>query len=131
MDTRNFKDDAGNRYFSKPWRGWLNIILQLRGNQYDRNIGTLNEETKTLTVKRDPQKHTFEKTNWYWFNYELISRLQNDWKVIIKQVGERIIYLTTVWDIKEKWIFLNFVKQWFEVQQILAKSEMEKDIILK
>lgn len=125
------KDKQWNRIYTRKLKKLLKVYLKLRGAAYERSIGVIDKPNKTLIVNRDPRTHSFIKTDSYWFNHQLVSILDDDWIVIVRQPWTRIIYKTTIKDIKEKGKFLNFAEQWFELQQFMSKSSMEKDIELK
>ena len=126
---RDIKDAKGNKIIweEKKWK--INLYLYLRWYEYRRSIWTIDEENKTLIVKRDPKKHIFQKNNSYWFNSEIINRLPKDWKVIVREPKITIIRTTTIKDILENKSYLHFNTEWFELQNFYPRSKMWIDIL--
>jgi len=125
----DLRDNNGNRIVSKHKKWLYHLYLYLRWKRYPRAIWTLDLENKVWTVKRDPSKHTFNKSDSYWFNRELVHKLEDDWRVVVKQPKTKLVRTCLIKDIKESDSHLYFMSQGFELQMFMPKSKMEIDIL--
>jgi len=122
-------DGKGNKIIWEHKKWLLHLYLYLDWADNRRAIWTIDDENKIFTTKRDPKKHYFQASNSYGFNYEVLTRLDKDYKVIIKEPNRRVVKTCVVWDIIEYKDCKNFSTQWFELQYMYPLSKMGIDIL--
>lgn len=114
--------------FIKKWDVYY-LYLHLKSYQFSRNIGIIDYDKRTWTVKRDPKNHTFIKFDSYWFNTAIVNMLDEDFKIIVKEPWTKIYRFCYVKNLLENSKYLFFNSQWYERQIFLEKSKMDIDIL--
>lgn len=102
------------------WNTEFTLILK---TSEKRKLWTLSKDRKTFTTNRDPNRHTMEKLDAYWFNVALLEQLDPYTQIIVKQKWTKIKLTTTVEQVLKKWTYLYFLTEWFEKQIFLPKRE--------
>lgn len=117
------KDNKGNRLVICNWK----IELYLIEEQYPRSIWRF--KNGSLIVRRRPEDHFHWKTQSYGFNSALLHYLKDngnaDMPVIVRIIKSKIIYKTTVKQIIDNALYLNFASKWFELQIFMPVAKME------
>lgn len=119
------KDNNGNKIYSQT-RNWeIKYYLLLKWAQYPRTLWTY--KGWILYIKRDKEKHLYEKLQAYWFNDTLLKHLAAHWdvKIVVSEVGNKKKYNTSISYILEHWQYLHFATQWFELQIFMPLSKMD------
>lgn len=130
MDSEKFEpyskvDKFGNmlKMYYYPNTNCSRIALKLETEKRERELGVIEHDTKTLSVKRERKRHLFMKFNAYGFNYTLC----------MDKIIERIVVRDEfcAWEItpkylKEKGKILNFKNNGgFEVQIFLSLKDLD------
>ena len=102
------------------WNTEFTLILK---TSEKRKLWTLSKDRKTFTTNRDPNRHTMEKLDAYWFNVVLLEQLDPYTQIIVKQKWTKLKLTTTVEQVLKKWTYLYFLTEWFEKQIFLPKRE--------
>lgn len=102
------------------WKTEFTLILK---TSEKRKLWTLSKDRKTFTTNRDPDRHTMEKLDAYWFNVVLLEQLDPYTQIIVKQKWTKIKLATTPEQVMKKWTYLYFLTEWFEKQIFLPKAE--------
>lgn len=125
-DVKQIFDRYGNKIVIRDWK--INIYLKLRDGE-KREIWII--KNWKLIVRRDREKHLFQKINWYWYNSDLLHYLRDEWNwdmvVITKQKKSKYYYISTVNNILNEWTYQTHIKDWYEVQIIMPLDLMMFD----
>ena len=125
-DVKQIFDRYGNKIVIRDWK--INIYLKLRDWE-KREIWII--KNWKLIVRRDREKHLFQKINWYWYNSDLLHYLRDEWNwdmvVITKQKKSKYYYISTVNNILNEWTYQTHIKDWYEVQIIMPLDLMMFD----
>lgn len=119
MQLKETKDKFGNMIYQKD----QSIYLYLVENQQTRKLWAISPRWE-LFIRRF-NKHIFRKLNAYWFNYNLLTQLSPDMKVIVKEEDWTILE-TTVHEILTQWNAKQFIQEWFELQIFLPRTLFRK-----
>lgn len=119
MIINETKDKFGNMIYQKD----SSIYLYLAENQQTRKLWAISPRWE-LFIRRF-NKHIFRKLDAYWFNYNLLSQLPPDMKVIVKEEDWTLLN-TTVQDILTQWNAKQFIQEWFELQIFLPRTLFTK-----
>lgn len=104
------------------WKTQYTLILK---SWEKRKLWTLSKDRKVFNTNRDPDRHTMNKLDAYWFNVVLLEQLDPYTEIIVKQKWTFIKLTTTVEQVMKKWTYLYFLTEWFEKQIFLRKSEFK------
>lgn len=118
------KDNDWNSLYWLQWKNCKKYYLQVKNEQYPRSLWQVHEWL--WKARRDPDKHTHNLSQSYWFNWLLLSSLKDDCIIEITQVNHAVKLKTTVWEVKTAWFFLHFLSKWLEKQIFLKKSQFEE-----
>lgn len=108
------EDRLGNKLYQSWWAVFL--FLSWKGT---RKLWDIFEWD--LYVKRK-NKHIFAKLNAYWFNNMLLLSLDPDKKIYLQQEDKSVLEITVKQAI-DKWKYMNFSKDWFELQKFVPITE--------
>lgn len=109
---------AEDKLWNKIYQSWWAVFLFLSWKG-TRRLWEIYEWD--LYVKRK-NKHIFNKYNAYWFNNMLLRKLDPAKKIFLQQEDKSVLEIT-VWKAIEKWKYMNFVKDWFELQLFVPIQE--------
>ncbi len=120
---RTIKDDNGNSIIIENKTGTINIYISLKGENKRRKVGSVNEKSRTIKIKRNRGRHLFRKNNSYGFNYYILSTATKfDFVHLKDDFLECKIPVSTILKIGS---FLHFKNSGFEKQIFLSLSEIE------
>lgn len=117
-------DTAGNSLANRN-----NVIYLELASGETRMIGRLSDESKTMMIERDRNKHLLRKANAYGFNYELIKSAQRFTSIMLKEIdGGRTVAWYNIPNtvILETGEFLWFKEQGFERQIFMTIDSIQK-----
>ena len=116
---QNMEDQGGNKVRVKQGK----VFLHMKGTSQVRHIGTIDDKTKELVVKRNRTKHLYRASVSYGFNYHIIKNTTRFDKVrLIDQVGTYVIPVDVILDEGK---FLHHQKAGMEVQLFLPLDIIE------
>jgi hypothetical protein len=123
-NTAIVEDSFGNGIIVRRGGNTLRLSIRLATQKNERQIGTIDMPTRTLTVTRNRAKHLLNKGNAYGLNHKLIADATRFDTV-------RIVDDFASWDIPREYIlengkFLLFAKQGFELQIFISLEQIEK-----
>ena len=121
------KDSNGNSIYDIEKAKGFDYYIKLQNEKRARKLGTLNW-LGIFEIKRDREKHLFEKLQAYGFNdFLLRTVLQPDMIVIIKEKWRTKKLKTTVETILREGQYLHFLTQGFEKQIFLPLTKFENE----
>jgi hypothetical protein len=123
--TNSVQDEYGNKLAVVN----STIYLILKDDKKKRQIGRLNLAARTLTMKRDRNKHLHYKSNSYGFNYQIIKQGTKFNKILIADNEHN--YLVPKEEMLEMGKFMYFKQQGFERQIFVKLEDLSNYIIGK
>lgn len=126
-DNRNFLEECRRKSQLTYY-----LVLKWKVGSSRRNIWCVkkykwNGDEPVLVVKRDENYHFHYKSLAYWFCDMFLRYLLwkfGNIKVLVKEKHSKDTYETNVEDILSTWQYLHFLKEWFEKQVMMKRSEM-------
>lgn len=116
-------DQHWNCISSVEQMNWTIKFVLILKSWERRQLWVLSKDKKTFTVNRDPDKHTLDKLNAYWFNVSMLEQLDPECKIVVKQKWTKLKLTAYTNYILTAWIYLFFLQEWFE-KQIFLKKEL-------
>lgn len=118
---------AGDAIYDVEKKNTIAYYIKLKNEKRARKLGELTENGE-FKIRRDREKHLFEKLQAYWFNDMLLRIiLQPDMQVIITEKGRKQKLKTTVEHILREGQYLQFLSQGFEKQIFLPLTQFENE----
>ena len=120
------KDNNWNILYTINAKGKEKYYLKIKWEEYDRHIGDYADGT--FLTRRKREKHLYQRTQSYWFNDFVLRHLIKEYweiNVVIKEVWNKILRLSTALTILKWWDYLRFSTQWFEKQIFFPLDKFE------
>jgi hypothetical protein len=121
---KSVSDDTGNLLVCKNNGTRIILSLKLIEEKRYRKLGVINIKQRTITVKRDRDRHLFRKFQAYGMNHKLLSETKLFDKV-------RLSDQHCEWLVPKEYIlnngeFLHFKKTGFELQIFITIHKIEE-----